>query len=204
MSKVAPDTKTGYIDMVDLTLIATCIDTFIDGYTLGQLLAASEHEKEFKTAMSIIEDIDFKSDASSTEIALINQALVYFSMVNDEDRLYLQCYAYYMKSILYAYILEFDKANYYFDKITNLETTFTTVNRREIQNIQNAIPDLKQATDDMQEELAKQQNDMQKELAKQQKKDCSNRKLKTMITFGLIIGVLILVANIILVIHSIG
>ena len=114
-------------------------------------------------------------------------------MVNDEDRLYLQCYAYYMKSILYAYIMEFDKANYYFDKITNLETNITTLRRREIQNIQNAIPDLKQATDDMQEELAK-----------QQKKDYSNRKLKTMITFGLIIGVLILVANIILVIQSIG
>jgi len=204
MSKVAPDTKTGYIDMVDLTLIAACIDNFIDGYTLGELLTGSEHEKEFKTAMSIIEGIDFESDASNTEIVLINQALVYFSMVNDEDRLYLQCYAYYMKSILYAYIMEFDKANYYFDKITNLETNITTLRRREIQNIQNAIPDLKQATDDMQEELAKQQNDMQKELAKQQKKDCSNRKLKTMITFGLIIGVLILVANIILVIQSIG
>ena len=193
MSKVAPDTKTGYIDMVDLTLIAACIDNFIDGYTLGELLTGSEHEKEFKTAMSIIEGIDFESDASNTEIVLINQALVYFSMVNDEDRLYLQCYAYYMKSILYAYIMEFDKANYYFDKITNLETNITTLRRREIQNIQNAIPDLKQATDDMQEELAK-----------QQKKDYSNRKLKTMITFGLIIGVLILVANIILVIQSIG
>ena len=93
---------------MDIFLIGSLIDYFYYGYQAGNIvnnmIYNSPHLKEYIKAETIVKDIDLKSELSSTDIFLIQKAIAHLSLIDENDKIYVQCRALYLKSILLAII----------------------------------------------------------------------------------------------------
>ena len=111
---------------MDIILIGTLIDSFYSGYQAGvlfnNLIYNSPHLKEYNNAVTIIKDIDFKTELSSTDIFIIQKAIAYLNLIDEEDKIYIQCRALYIKSILYVVQYDFKNSIKCLDKIGNIST----------------------------------------------------------------------------------
>lgn len=138
MSKVAPDTNQGYKKM-DPMEIVQLINDMIQGYQTGQVLGGAfntPHAEDFKKALKLIENIDFKTGLSTLDENRIYQAIMYLDMVDSDDNKYVQCYAWYYQSILYAVIHEYVRSRQCLDKLSNMPTNIFTKKKEAIKNLQ--------------------------------------------------------------------
>lgn len=151
-------------------MILELLESMSAGAEIGAAVGGlfdSEHADDYNVAVDIYRTIDFENPEEQT----IRDALYHFNKVNDEDKLYVRCWAWYNMAFCYALLLNFSRAYSCLNAIERAETDFFTMKKNEIQETKELVREARAAIKEVEAEWKAEQERIKREEERKRKEE---------------------------------
>ena len=156
-------------------MLLEILDAAIEGAEIGSSIGGlfdSEHADDYNNGVTIYQNIDWENINDSE----VRAAISCFEKVTPEDKLYVQCFAWYNLSFCYCALKRFSDSYSCLAKIDNADIDFFTFHKDDINEIKSSVPEARKSIKEFEQEIKEEEERKRKE--EERRRIEENRKME--------------------------